>query len=163
MSDHLLCDYCSRKTDNLIIHKMNNHIAEILTSLYLGSYGMSQGDDMEYFGITDVINTAFEISCPKNSKYNYFHLQLKDTESQHLLEYLDNICDYIHMLINNKCKVLVHCYMGISRSPSIIIAYLIKYNNMDYDTAYKHVSNKRHININSWFISELKEFEKMHK
>ena len=45
----------------------------------------------------------------------------------------------------NKCETqgipaLVHCQMGISRSVSVVLFYLIKYHHMDFATALSHVS-----------------------
>lgn len=40
-------------------------------------------------------------------------------------------------------KVLVHCQVGQSRSPSIIIAYLMKKNGISYDQAFSKVKEAR--------------------
>lgn len=153
------CNQCNKHVNDLN-HNKNNHIAEIVPSLFIGSYAMVNSSELEYNKITDVINTAYEVYYNLDKKYSYFLLPLKDSPNQHLIEYLDEICEYIHMLINNSCKVLVHCYMGISNSSSIIIAYLIKYHNMDCDQALLYVRNKRYVNPNDRFISDLKEYHK---
>lgn len=40
-------------------------------------------------------------------------------------------------------QVLVHCYAGVSRSASIVIAYVMKELNLDFDTAYQLVHRAR--------------------
>ena len=52
--------------------------------------------------------------------------------------------------------------MGISRSPSIVIAYLMYQNKMKFEEAYNFVKNKRkEISPNSGFQEQLKKFEKI--
>jgi protein-tyrosine phosphatase len=39
--------------------------------------------------------------------------------------------------------VLVHCFSGISRSPAIVAAYLMRAYLIDYETAIKRIKAKR--------------------
>lgn len=40
-------------------------------------------------------------------------------------------------------NVLIHCEMGIQRSPAIVTAYLMKYYNMNIDDAIEFIIKKR--------------------
>ena len=60
----------------------------------------------------------------------------------------------------NNCKVLVHCQAGISRSPTVVIAYLMNKYNMSMNEAYDRVRNKRPIIApNIIFMSQLMDYE----
>ena len=43
----------------------------------------------------------------------------------------------------SKGTVLVHWYAGVSRSATLMIAYLMKTNNMTFNDAHKYVKLKR--------------------
>ena len=68
---------------------------------------------------------------------------------------------FIQKCRKERCNILVHCKFGISRSPSFIIAYLIKYNKLSVDDALKFVNRKRfQIKPNKGFINQLYIYEK---
>lgn len=56
--------------------------------------------------------------------------------------------------------MLVHCKMGVSRSASVVIAYAMKANNWDFETALHHVKNKRNcIKPNKSFLLQLETYQ----
>lgn len=57
-------------------------------------------------------------------------------------------------------NVLVHCQMGISRSSSLVIAFLMKEFGMSLKEARKLVQSKRQIiQPNPSFVKDLERFE----
>ena len=63
------------------------------------------------------------------------------------------------MLSQNK-KVLVHCEVGVSRSASCIIAYLMKSKQMNFKDAYSFCKEKRTIiSPNPGFTMQLYEYQ----
>lgn len=44
-----------------------------------------------------------------------------------------------------KTNILVHCLAGVSRSVSLVMAYFIKYHNMNYDGVYSKIKSRRKI------------------
>ena len=49
-------------------------------------------------------------------------------------------------------SVLVHCANGISRSPTIVTAYIIHKLKLSADNALKYVNERRKINPNKGFL-----------
>jgi len=56
--------------------------------------------------------------------------------------------------------VLVHCEMGVSRSATVVLAYLVRYHGMSRDEAYLAVRKRRPmVNPNPGFWKQLEAFE----
>lgn len=73
------------------------------------------------------------------------------------LDEIVNVC--IDMTVRNHQPILVFCQAGISRSAMICLAYMMKYFNISYNTAYDLVIKKRNIiNPNSAFRGVLKKY-----
>lgn len=67
--------------------------------------------------------------------------------------------EFIDKALSNSGKVLVHCSAGISRSTSIICAYLIKKNKITFEQAMKIIWEGRIIaEPNRSFAKQLKDW-----
>jgi protein-tyrosine phosphatase len=88
-------------------------------------------------------------------------LDLLDSAEQDIKQHFQKSNEFIENCLRKDGKVLVHCHAGISRSSTIILAYLIKHQNMSFEDALAHAQTKRtKINPNPGFRKQLKEFEK---
>ena len=144
-------------------HHMN-HPSQILKFLYLGNYKhSSNNNELKRLKINYILNCAIEChnyNLPKNVKE--LHLKVKDLETFEILYYFDTANEFI-----NKCKLmggicLVHCKLGVSRSTTFVIAYLMKYSNLTTDEAFAFVKSKRSsIKPNDGFMRQLRLYEKI--
>jgi len=90
------------------------------------------------------------------------HIALEDASYVEISNFFNEAHAFIEVARSKNCKVLVHCEGGISRSPTIVISYLMKYHNMTLKQAMEHVSEKRPIiSPNMGFMNELRKFEAM--
>lgn len=60
-----------------------------------------------------------------------------------LYDYLEEVSKLINKFINKKMCVLVHCRGGIHRSPTMILAYLIKYLKKTLEEVLIIIQNAR--------------------
>lgn len=104
-------------------------------------------DEYERFGVTS--------NCIGDREW--CRLILEDDEDEKIGKYFIEVHKIIKEGIEKGKTVLVHCAAGISRSPSLIIAYLMIENGWDYDKAYRYVKDRRpYIRPNSGFEKQLK-------
>ena len=62
--------------------------------------------------------------------------------------------------MNSGGRVFVHCFAGVSRSATIVIAYLMKEHGLSFSAAFKFVKNKRcFINPNEGFRRQLVHYQ----
>ena len=74
----------------------------------------------------------------------------------------NEVDDFINQARLDGGKILIHCKLGISRSAAIIIAYLIKYYGLNFNSALKFIKKQRdRINPNKGFMEQLKKYENM--
>ena len=137
-----------------------SHITPIMPRLYLGSRTNAHNYyEVKFFDIKTIINVAIEIPKICADEFKYIKYDWDDIFCFDILSDLDNIVDQIHFEISNENPVLVHCAAGVSRSASAVIGYLMKYEKMSFDDAYKHVKSLRScINPNSGFVDQLKKY-----
>lgn len=133
--------------------------------LYLGSaYGMRNPSLLEYLGITHVLNMAMELPMSyeiiNNPRIKLKHIFADDSERYNIRYDFDQAFDFIDEARAQGGKVLVHCMMGISRSATIVIAYLMSRYNMSLNDAYKLTKSRRsETNPNRYFMSLLSQYE----
>jgi protein phosphatase slingshot len=95
----------------------------IIRDLYLGDeLDARDRDSLEECGITHVLNCAYEVPCRFPGDFSYLHLELSDPDLA-FADYIPDFCEFIDSG-RQEGAVLVHCRMGLSRSPATILAYL---------------------------------------
>lgn len=148
-----LLDYFSR---------LKFEASEILEDkLYLGNEGSSfSKKKLKKRGITDIIIVGYNLYKFYPEDFNYKQIEIDDNEHEEILKYFIPIILYI---LNNEDKVFfIHCQAGISRSASIVISIIMFIKKLNFEEAFKFVSNKRKIiSPNFGFIQQLKEFQEM--
>ncbi|KAJ9631223.1 hypothetical protein H2204_008308 [Knufia peltigerae] len=90
-------------------------------------------------------------------------LKLRDVGSDDLLEILGEACEFIRSSMkNNDGGILVHCAKGISRSASVVLAFIMEDMCLDYDTALRYVRQSRSkVKPNPGFEAQLQLWERM--
>ncbi len=140
---------------------------KIINNIYLGNaYNAVDFIDLNNKQTKLIVNCTEEIPDYHPNEFKYIHLRIRDYNDANLLDKLDELVDEInrYSVLYPDASILIHCYMGSSRSASVLIAYLIKYHNMDLDSAIKYVKNLRKIvNLNISFYEQLKEYERNYK
>ena len=159
------CPKCSQEIRNnkLKEHLQSNHIIEIIDKIYIGSYLNAKNfQELECNNIKYILNCASECKNLFEDKIKYLKLDIKDQNDFPIENYFYKGIQFIKdSLNNNDGNILIHCMEGKSRSTTLLMAYLIKYQNENTNSAYKIIKSKRQLTMpNLGFMYKLREYEK---
>uniref|UniRef100_A0A6C0JHR0 Protein-serine/threonine phosphatase n=1 Tax=viral metagenome TaxID=1070528 RepID=A0A6C0JHR0_9ZZZZ len=136
----------------------------IIGNIYLGNaYNARDYYSLSNNNIGLIINCTEEIPNYFKDHFDYHRIDVKDVNGANIYPYIDECVELIHDYIdNNPLKdVFVHCFMGSSRSATIVAAYLMKYYKFNLRDAVSFIKEKRNIiNINTDFYNQLKQYQK---
>ena len=156
------CLYPINKSCKAYINKPHEHIDRIIDNIFLGNWGDSISEDsLKYNNIKCILtlNKNFVHSKTDRDMFDrlgikYKYIEVQDSVNANILQHVDTSLQFLKQCSGN---ILVHCTAGVSRSVSIVIAYLMKEKNMTYDDALSFIKKKRPIaNPNKSFIYQLK-------
>ncbi|KAL5782521.1 hypothetical protein ACOSP7_007550 [Xanthoceras sorbifolium] len=135
---------------------------EIEQGLFLGSVGAASNKvGLKGLNVTHVLTVTNSLSPAHPNDFVYKVVAVADREDTNLSQYFDECINFIDEAKRQGGGVLVHCFVGRSRSVTIILAYLMKKRGMSFSQALEHVKSRRpQASPNPGFISQLKELEK---
>ena len=117
-------------------------------------------------GVTHVLNTAWGrdrsfglINTSKNfykaAGIQFYGIEAIDVPSFSLKRFFQETADFIDEALLSGGKVYVHCQMGISRSSTIVLAYLMIKKGWTAQEAVRTVRARRQIIPNDGFLRQL--------
>lgn len=133
-------------------------MTEITEYMYLGSWRDSSEaavPQMKANGITHILNLAKEHAAEgepdRHPGMVFTTIPMNDDHQEDLYERLLEAHAFIERAKEAGGKVLIHCRRGISRSPAIVVSYLMRYKGMSYADAYAYVAKRRRVSLNLAF------------
>ncbi|CAG02145.1 unnamed protein product, partial [Tetraodon nigroviridis] len=111
--------------------------------------------------ITLVINASgWEgVAYPHLDGLQVFHVPVQDRPHAPLRDYFEPVAEQINQ--NHTGATLVHCEAGRSRSPTLLMAYLMRSEGLNLREAYKVVLESRQfVRPNAGFWLQLIDYEK---
>ena len=157
------CPLCNKELDkNRINFHINNHPSKIFDWLFLGCYrNACNKEEIKDLKINYVLNCAFECMESFNNSVKYCHLKLSDMPSFRIIPFFERATNFINQAHKSGGIILVHCQLGISRSTSCVIAYMIKYMGFTTMSALEFIRKKRpQVMPNYGFLQQLMTYEK---
>ncbi|CAM1297565.1 DUSP14 (predicted) [Pycnogonum litorale] len=144
-----------------MMSSMFNLVSEVTDHLYLSAARAVRIEEVRARGITCIVNATIEIPNLPLNDIDYIKVQIDDSPFCNIYSYFDSIADKIQEVKKRKGRTLVHCIAGVSRSASLCIAYLMKYEGMTLRKAYYYVKSKRPIiRPNDGFFRQLIDYER---
>lgn len=142
------------------------NVSKINKNIFLGNWSIScnekflKNNNIKYIVCIenikkpDYINNIYK-------KLGIKHVQffIEDLDNKNIYQYFNESTNIIDKVINNDLNILIHCQAGISRSTTILMAYLISKKNMTPIDAFNYILKKRPvISPNNGFIRQLNEW-----
>ncbi|EAS06094.2 tyrosine phosphatase (macronuclear) [Tetrahymena thermophila SB210] len=156
------CERCEHyfTQEEMKSHKIQ-HSSQILDFLYLGSsYNSNNYKELKVrTKISYILNVASELSNVYPEDFTYLKLDIDDIITQKIYGHFQECIDFIEKARSEGKNILVHCIQGISRSASVVIAYLM-YKGMTLKESYDFVKERRSvIKPNPSFVRDLLAYE----
>ena len=136
----------------------------IIDNIYLGNaYNASNYNTLTNLDIGLIVNITTEIKNYYPDEFEYLNIKILDKNNEniepHINKCIDKIISYSDKYPDK--NILIHCFMGSSRSAAIATAYYSKKKNMKIDDVVKILQKKRPIiNINTTFYRNLVSWSK---
>ncbi|XP_070610002.1 dual specificity protein phosphatase 13B-like [Erythrolamprus reginae] len=146
----------------------DNHVDQVWPNLYLGDAWAARSKSiLQSLGITHILNAAdgpYNINTGaryyRDLPIQYYGVQAFDDNSFDISVFFREAADFIHKALNTAGgKVIVHCARGLSRSATLVLAYLMIHENLTLVEALKSVDSRRSICPNTGFLSQLQAWD----
>ena len=139
-----------------------SEVSEVRPWLLLSGAQAIRPDRLSPLGLTHIVSAAAELPPAVVDGVLTSTVGIVDTASGSPLgPHLHQEADRLECIRTSGGRVLVHCVAGVSRSSSLILGYLIKYERMKLRDAFLHLRNLRPVvRPNSGFFAQLLDFEK---
>ncbi|XP_074856124.1 dual specificity protein phosphatase 13A-like [Carettochelys insculpta] len=144
-----------------------NHTDEVWPNLFLGDLVTAHNRfGLWKMGITHVLNAAHgTMFCQGGQDFygtsiEYYGVPAYDLPDFDISQYFFSAAEFINKALNTPgAKILVHCAVGISRSASLVLAYLMIKHHLPLVKAIKTVKEHRWISPNRGFLKQLRNLD----
>ena len=138
--------------------KPDLQVAKIIPGLFLSSQDPALSlEILREHSIKNILSVGIEVPVQFEG-IRYHFVELLDLPESKIFESVKTCLEIIHKF--RKENILVHCNAGISRSPTIVISYLMVSEKIKFEEAFEKVKNVREkIKPNEGFLKQLKILE----
>lgn len=135
-------------------------VAQVLPGLLMGSQDVANSLPLlQEHGITHILSLGIHI--PRLEGYNYIFVESLDLPEFSIIDIFDLCFEVIDSVRKQGKTIFVHCNAGVSRSASLVIAYLMKTSGMHLTAAHDFLKSLRPcIKPNAGFMEQLMLYEK---
>eukprot|EP00727_Mastigamoeba_balamuthi_P009011 m51a1_g4732 putative dual specificity protein phosphatase 1-like (413) ;mRNA; r:354559-356276 len=128
--------------------------------LLLGAYGAREW--ALALGVTHIVNACGEFADPRDAaaaRCRTLYVPVSDVATCDIARHFDEVIAFVEEARSEGGRVLVHCLAGASRSPALVMAYLMARHAMTLEQAAKFVEARRPVYPNKGFKNALARFE----
>lgn len=139
---------------------MGNGMNKVVDGLYLGNIRDSENrESLSQNGITHILS-VYNNAKPVLENMTYLCIHAADASSQNLSQHFKECIRFIHECRLNGGSCLVHCLAGVSRSTTMVVAYLMTVTDHSWDDCLSAVKAVRSfVGPNYGFQQQLQEYQ----
>ncbi|XP_054898974.1 dual specificity protein phosphatase 13 [Poeciliopsis prolifica] len=142
-------------------------VNEVWPGLFIGNAATARNKTLlQNLGITHVVNAAdgprHSDTLPRfyrDTNIQYHGVEAADCRDFDLSPFFSETADFIQGALSQKGKVLVHCARGISRSGTLVLAFLMIKEGLTLVEAVELVCRSRNILPNTGFLNQLRQLD----
>ncbi|XP_066549748.1 dual specificity protein phosphatase 13B-like [Amia ocellicauda] len=147
---------------------VSGHVDQVWPKIYIGDMWTAKDKRwLQSFNITHILNAAdgkYNVctgaSYYKDMNIKYHGVKAFDSSSFDMSPFFYSAAQFIKEAISSTGgKVLVHCAMGLSRSATLVLAFLMICEDMTLVEAIKAISEHRNVSPNTGFLGQLRELD----
>ncbi|XP_058236358.1 dual specificity protein phosphatase 13-like [Hemibagrus wyckioides] len=143
------------------------HVNQVWPNVYIGNEVAARDKSMLHsMGITHIVNAA---SGPphvntgprfyRDMAVDYYGVEADDSTDFVISVFFYPTARFIRAALSNKGKVFVHCLMGVSRSATLVLAFLMICEQLTLREAARVVRQHRDICPNPGFLNQLRHLD----
>ena len=118
--------------------------SEIQDGLFLGNSAASESPAWQAaHGITHILSVIPHQLPAVSSNIERLQIKVRDSQMSLIAVHFDRAIEFIETALNSDGRVLVHCWRGVSRSATIVIAYIMRSRRLQYEAALTVVKGQR--------------------
>lgn len=132
---------------------------KIMEGLYLGNaFDAADEGLLEDLEISSIVNATSEIgNYFEGQGRPYFNTPILDSAQASIAPYFDDFLTFMNS--HQGENILIHCYMGSSRSATLALLYIVYKTGATIDQALELLKERRPaVNINRRFLDELRTY-----
>lgn len=146
------------------LDQSDEHMWLIKDGLYLSGISALNSTSLKKHNIRTVLSVISEplLTSEKLDYIKYHEICVDDLSDSDLLTHFEETNTLIQQSLEQNKSVLVHCLQGVSRSSTIVIAYLMARFRLSAQEMFDHIlPNKPDIKPNNGFWMQLALYERL--
>ncbi|BGP08415.1 Dual specificity protein phosphatase 1 [Rhodotorula toruloides] len=140
---------------------MADPMQEVIPGLWIGDYNASQDHNLLKERNISCIVSGMRQEYAAAPGIDLHRVSVDDTDSTNILEHFVPTADFIDAALRKGQNVLVHCQAGVSRSTTLLAAYLMRNHGLNVEQAVERIRSVRpQVEPSEFFMMQLELFER---
>ena len=111
-------------------------------------------------GVTHIVNCTHDLPSEFPGSFVYMRIPIKDEEQANAGQHFPKVIEFFKRVEDKQGKMFVHCTVGASRAPTMVIAYLVAARGVPLADAFDFLRLIRpQVAINWHFLFQLAQLE----